>query len=211
MAEESPETVELVQRAAQGDADGWTDLVDRYRDRLQRMVGARIDRRMQQRVNSSDIVQEVYLEAAEHLADYVKNPKMPFFLWLRGITGNKLLEIHRHHLGVKMRDAARDVAIDGGASMQTTAVGLAAVLVGDSTRPDEALLRNELRNRLEESLESLDPLDREVLSLRHYEQLTNAETAEVLGIETSAASKRYIRALKRLKGVLAFSDDSLGG
>ena len=211
MAEESPETVELVQRAAQGDADGWTDLVDRYRDRLHRMVAARIDRRMQQRVNSSDIVQEAYLEAAEHLAEYVKNPKMPFFLWLRGITGNKLLEIHRHHLGVKMRDAKRDVAIDGGASMQTTAAGLAAVLVGDSTRPDEAVLRKEMRSRLEESLEALDPLDREVLSLRHYEQLSNAETAEVLGIETSAASKRYIRALKRLKGVLAFSDDSLSG
>ena len=166
---------------------------------------------MQQRVNSSDIVQEVYLEAAEHLAEYVKNPKMPFFLWLRGITGNKLLEIHRYHLGVKMRDANREVAIDGGASMQTTAAGLAAVLVGDGTRPEEAVLRNEMRRRLEEGLDSLDPLDREVLSLRHFEQLTNAETAEALGIGTSAASKRYIRALKRLKGVLAFDDESLSG
>ena len=210
MSEESPQTVELVQRAAAGDADGWTDLVERYRDRLQRMIAVRIDRRMQQRVNSSDIVQEVYLEAAEHLAEYVADPKMPFFLWLRGITGNKLLEIHRHHLGVQKRDAARDVAIDGGASMQTTAAGLAAVLVGDATRPDEAALKNEMRARLAEALDSLEPLDREVLSLRHFEQLTNAETADVLGIENSAASKRYVRALKRLKGVLTFSDDSLG-
>ena len=210
MSEESPQTVELVQRAAAGDADGWTDLVERYRDRLQRMVAVRIDRRMQQRVNSSDIVQEVYLEAAEHLAEYVADPKMPFFLWLRGITGNKLLEIHRHHLGVQKRDAARDVAIDGSASMQTTAAGLAAVLVGDATRPDEAALKNEMRARLAEALDALEPLDREVLSLRHFEQLTNAETATVLGIETSAASKRYVRALKRLKNVLTFSDDSLG-
>ena len=210
MSEESPQTVELVQRAAAGDADGWTDLVERYRDRLQRMIAVRIDRRMQQRVNSSDIVQEVYLEAAEHLAEYVADPKMPFFLWLRGITGNKLLEIHRHHLGVQKRDAARDVAIDGGASMQTTAAGLAAVLVGDATWPDEAALKNEMRARLAEALDSLEPLDREVLSLRHFEQLTNAETADVLGIENSAASKRYVRALKRLKGVLTFSDDSLG-
>ena len=208
MAEDSPRTLELVQRAAAGDADGWSDLVQRYRDRLQRMVAVRMDRRMQQRVNSSDIVQEVYLEAAEHLADYLKNPKMPFFLWLRGITGNKLLEVHRHHLGVKMRDAKREVALDE-ASMQTTAAGLAAVLVGDATRPEEAVLRDEMRRRLEEALESLDPLDREVLSLRHFEQLTNAETAVALGIETSAASKRYIRALKRLKGVLTFSDESL--
>ena len=207
MMEDSPQTVELVQRAAEGDADGWSDLVQRYRDRLQRMVAVRIDRRMQQRVNSSDIVQEVYLEAAEHLAEYVKNPKVPFFLWLRGITGNKLLEIHRHHLGVKMRDAKREVAIDGGASMQTTAAGLAAVLVGDNTRPDEAVLRDEMRRRLEEALETLEPRDREVLSLRHFEQLTNGETAEALGIETSAASKRYVRALKRLKGVLTFDDD----
>lgn len=211
MAEDSPETLNLVQRAAQGDADGWTDLVERYRDRLQRMAKVRIDRRMQQRVNASDIVQEAYLEAVKHLAEYVQDPKMPFFLWLRGITGNKLLEIHRHHLGVKMRDAARDVAIDGGASMQTTAAGLAAVLVGDATRPEEKALRNEMRGRLEEALDALEPLDREVLSLRHFEQLSNAETAEVLQIETSAASKRYVRALKRLKGVLAFDDDSLSG
>ena len=132
MAEDSPQTVQLVQRAAQGDEDGWCDLVERYRNRLERMVAVRMDRRMQQRVNSSDIVQEVYLEAAEHLADYLKDPKMPFFLWLRGITGNKLLEIHRHHLGVKMRDDNRQVAIDGGASMQTAAAGLAALAIEES-------------------------------------------------------------------------------
>jgi RNA polymerase sigma-70 factor (ECF subfamily) len=207
MREDSQETREIIQRAVQGDAHGWADLVGRYRDRLQRMVAVRIDRRMQQRVNPSDIVQEAYLEAAEHLAKYVQDPQMPFFLWLRGITGNKLLEIHRHHLGAKMRDAAREVAIEGGASMPTTAAGLAAVLVSDATRPDEAALRQEMRRRLEEALDALEPLDREVLSLRHFEQLSNGETAEILGLDISAASKRYVRALKRLKSVLAFRDD----
>src|SRR5690606_7019885 len=126
----------------------------------QRMVAVRMDRRMQQRVSASDIVQEAYVEAAQHLAQYVQNPQMPFFLWLRGITSNKLLEIHRHHLGVKMRDAARDVAMDAGASPLTTAAGLAAGLAGDATRPDEAALREEMRTRLEEALDALDPLDR---------------------------------------------------
>jgi RNA polymerase sigma-70 factor, ECF subfamily len=211
MREDSQETRQILQRAVQGDAEGWSDLVARYRERLQRMVAVRLDRRMQQRVNPSDIVQEAYLEAAEHLAQYLQDPQMPFFLWLRGITGNKLLELHRHHLGAQMRDAARDVAIDVSASLPTTAAGLAGVLACDATRPDEAALRKELRGRLEEALEALEPLDREVLSLRHFEQLSNGQTAEILGIDTSAASKRYVRALKRLQRVLTFRDESLSG
>lgn len=207
MPADSPETLQLVERAAAGDADGWADLVERYRGRLQRMVAIRIDRRMQQRVNCSDVVQEAYLEAAEHLADYLRDPKMPFFLWLRGIAGNKLLELHRHHLGVKMRDAARDVGMHPGGAMHTTAFALADALMGDATAPDEAAMRREMKQRLEEALESLDPLDREVLALRHFEQLSNAEVAQALQIEVSAASKRYMRALKRLKGVLTFGEE----
>ena len=206
MPDDSQETRQILKRAVAGDADGWTDLVGRYRGRLQRMVAVRIDRRMQQRVNASDIVQEAYLEAAEHLAQYVQNPQMPFFLWLRGITSNKLLEIHRHHLGAKMRNAAREVAIDGGASVTTAAAGVAARLACDATMPDEAALREEMRGRLEEALDALEPLDRDVLALRHFEHLSNSETAQILGIDTSAASKRYVRALKRLKNVLAFQE-----
>jgi RNA polymerase sigma-70 factor (ECF subfamily) len=195
--------LQRLRRAAEGDGEGWQELVEAYRPRLQRMVALRIDRRMQRRVNASDIVQEAYLEAARHLAEYVQNPKMPLYLWLRGITGNKLLEIHRHHLGFKMRDAARDVALDGGAGMQSNSGAVAAALAGDHTSPSMAAARREMKRLLEEALDSLDPLDREVLALRHYEHLSNSEVASLLGLETSAASKRYVRALKRLRGVLA--------
>ncbi|MEQ8786176.1 MAG: sigma-70 family RNA polymerase sigma factor [Pirellulaceae bacterium] len=189
--------------AAEGDSQPWQELVEAHRPRLQRMVALRIDRRMQRRASASDIVQEAYLEAAEHLGEYLKNPKMPLYLWLRGITGNKLLELHRHHLGFKMRDAARDVALDGGGGMHSNSRAVAAALAGDNTSPSMAAARREMKHLLEEALDSLDPLDREVLALRHYEHLTNGEVAQVLGIDTSAASKRYVRALRRLKGILA--------
>lgn len=192
-----------LRRAAEGDDRGWQEVIEPYRARLQRMVALRIDRRMQRRVNASDIVQEAYLEAAEHLAEYLENPKMPLYLWLRGITGNKLLEVHRHHLGFKMRDAARDVALEGGGGLHSNSRAVAAALAGDNTSPSVAATRREMKRLLEQALDSLDPLDREVLALRHYEHLSNSEVAQLLGIEPSAASKRYIRALKRLKGILA--------
>ena len=196
---------ELIRRAAAGDSQGWQELVDRFRGRLQRMVALRIDRRMQRRVNASDIVQEAYLEAAKHLADYMQDPKMPLYLWLRGITSNKLLEVHRHHLGFKKRNAARDVPLEGagGDNLQSNAGAVAAALADDNTSPSLAASREEMKKVLEDALDSLDPVDREVLALRHFEHLSNAETAQVLKLETSAASKRYIRALKRLRSVLA--------
>ncbi len=211
MKDDKEETMQLVRRAAEGDQEGWSELADRYRGRLQRMVLARLDRRLQRRVEASDIVQEACIEAAQHLADYLGDPKMPFYLWLRGIAGNKMLELHRHHLGVQMRDAKREVAIDNAPGMQSTAVGLAAVMVADDTRPSQVAMREEMKQRLEDALASLDPMDRDVLALRHYEQLSNQETAELLGIEPAAASKRYVRALKRMKDILMFrGDGSLG-
>jgi RNA polymerase sigma-70 factor (ECF subfamily) len=211
MKDDKEETMRLVRRAADGDQEGWSELADRYRGRLQRMVLARLDRRLRRRVEASDIVQEACIEAAQHLADYLSDPKMPFYLWLRGIAGNKMLELHRHHLGVQMRDAKREVAIDNAPGMQSTAVGLAAVMVANDTRPSQAAMREEMKHRLEEALASLDPIDRDVLALRHYEQLSNRETAELLGIEPAAASKRYVRALKRMKDLLMFrGDGSLG-
>jgi RNA polymerase sigma-70 factor (ECF subfamily) len=213
MSDSSADELELIRRAAEGDGDGWQEIVDRYRNRLQRMVALRIDRRMQRRVNASDIVQEAYLEAAKHLADYLREPKMPLYLWLRGITGNKLLEMHRHHLGFKMRNAARDVGLDGpggGDNLQSNAGAVAAALADDNTSPSLAASREEMKKVLEAALDTLDPIDREVLALRHFEHLSNAETAQVLNLETSAASKRYVRALKRLRSVLAPHGDESG-
>jgi len=165
---------------------------------------------LQGRVDASDVIQEVYLEAFTHLADYVRDPTMPFFLWLRGIAGNKLLELHRHHLGTRMRDARREVSLYRGTLPETTSAALAAQLLGHLTRPSEAAVRAEIKIRLQEALNSMDALDREVLALRHFEQLSTAEAARVLGIKPKAAGKRYLRALERLKDILSNMPGGLG-
>jgi len=199
---DSSETDRLLHCAAQGDKERWGDLLARHRERLRRMVALRLDQRLQGRIDPSDVIQEAYLEASKRLAEYLKQPSMPFFLWLRFITGQKLLELHRHHLGTQARDAGREVSLYRGSLPETTSAALAAQFLGHLTRPSEAAMRAEMKIRIQEALNSMEPLDREVLALRHFEQLSNAESAQVLGIQESAASKRYIRALKRLKDIL---------
>src|SRR5207302_4122976 len=130
-------------------------------------------------------------------------PTLPFFLWLRHITGQKLITAHRQHLGAQVRDADREVSLYRGALPQASSMSLAAQLLGRLTAPSQAALRAELQIRVQETLNGMDPMDREVLTLRHFEMLTNAETAAVLGIKKSAASNRYIRALERLKDILS--------
>jgi RNA polymerase sigma-70 factor, ECF subfamily len=119
------------------------------------------------------------------------------------VVGQKLIDIHRHHLGTKMRDAGQEVSLYRGALPQATSVSLAAQLLGKMTSASQAAIRAEQKLFVQEALNSMDPLDREVLVLRHFEQLTNEETALALAIKKSAASQRYIRALKRLKEILS--------
>jgi RNA polymerase sigma-70 factor (ECF subfamily) len=161
-----------------------------------------MDRRLQGRVDASDVIQEAYLEAAQRFADYCQKPDMPFFLWLRFLTAQQLLILHRRHLGVQARDAGREVSLYRGALPEASSAALAAQLVGHQTTPSQAAVRAEMQVRLQEILNSMDPLDREVLTLRHFEQLSNGETAKVLGLRESAASQRYARALLRLKDLL---------
>jgi RNA polymerase sigma-70 factor, ECF subfamily len=201
--EDSCETNRLLRRAADGDGESWGTLLTRHAGRLRRMVAFRLDPRLQGRIDPEDVVQDVNLAASEHLTDYLRRPAMPFFLWLRGIAGNKLLELHRRHLGTPMRDARREVALYRGALPGATSAALAAQLLGHQTRPSEAAVRAEAKIRLQEALNGMDPLDREVLALRHFEQLTNAEAARVLQIKEAAAGKRYLRALERLREILA--------
>ena len=166
------------------------------------MVRLRLDPRLQGRIDPSDVIQEAYLEAAERLAEYVRDPKMPFFLWLRFLTGQKMLELRRHHLGTQARDASRELSIYQGAMPEASSACLAAQLLGKRTAPLEAAIRAEMKLRLQEALNSMEPMEREVLALRHFEQFSNAETAQLLGISESGASSRYLRALKRLKEIL---------
>lgn len=212
MNSEASELNDLVRRAAAGDPEAVNELFTRYRDRLCAMVRLRLNRRLQGRVDPSDVVQEAYLEISKGLADYLRAPSMPFFLWLRYITGQKLIAVHRHHLGAQMRDAEQEVSLYRGALPQASSVSLAAQLLGRFTTASQAAVRAEAQIQVQEALNSMDAMDREVLVLRHFEMLTNAETAEVLGIKKSAASNRYVRALNRLKDILAklpdFADPS---
>jgi RNA polymerase sigma-70 factor (ECF subfamily) len=166
------------------------------------MVSLRLDPRVQRRIDASDIVQEAYLEVSQKLDDYLRDPKLPFHLWLRLVTGQKLALAHRQHLGVKARDAGREISLHRGAYPAASSAALAARLMGKLTTPSQAALKAELRLRIQEALNSMDAIDREVLTLRHFEQLTNAETALVLGIKEPAACNRYFRALERLRGIL---------
>jgi RNA polymerase sigma-70 factor (ECF subfamily) len=202
MSGNSTETGRLVQRAAEGGQEDWGALLTRHEERLRRMVALRLDQRLQGRIDAADVLQEVYLEASRNLAEYLRQPKMPFFLWLRGIAGHKLLELHRHHLGTQMRDAGREVSLYRGTLPETSSAALAAQLIGQITRPSEAAVRAEVKVRLQEALNSMEPLDREILALRHFEQLTISEAARVLDIKEKAAGKRYLRAIKRLKDIL---------
>jgi RNA polymerase sigma-70 factor (ECF subfamily) len=196
------ETTRLLQQAAQGDQQAWAELLERHGDRLRRMVALRLDRRLRGRVDASDVLQEAYLDAWRRLGAYVNEPAMPFFLWLRFLVSQKLLEQHRRHLGARGRDAGREVALFHGQLPEASSAALAAHLLGRLTSPSQAALRAERKLLLQEALNAMDPVDREVLVLRHFEQLSNGEAAEVLGLDKSAASKRYARALVRLKEIL---------
>jgi RNA polymerase sigma-70 factor (ECF subfamily) len=210
MADNSSETNELLRRAAAGDAQRWGELLTQHDKRLRRMLALRLDQRLQGRIDPSDVLQEAYLEAWTRLAEYLHNPTMPFFLWLRFLAAQKLVTLHRHHLGRQMRDAGREIALYRGALPEASSAALAAQLLGHDTRPSEAAIRVELKIRLQEALNQMDAIDREVLALRNFEQLSRAETAEVLGLRESAVSKRYIRALGRLKDILAAMPGGLG-
>ncbi len=199
MAPPTSELERAAARVAAGEAEALGPLLDGYRDRLRRMVAMRLDPRLHGRVDASDVIQEGYLDAARRLPDYLAEPgRMPFYLWLRFLVGQRVIEAHRRHLA-EGRDAGREVSLYRGAMPEASTAALAAQLLGKLTSPSDAAIRTERRVRLQEALNAMDPIDREVLVLRHYEQLSNSDVGRVLGIDKSAASKRHIRALLRLR------------
>src|SRR5262249_9901464 len=143
------------------------------------------------------------LEVAKRLKEYAQAPGLPFFLWLRHLTGLKLVEVHRRHLGTQLRDADREVTLHRGGLPEADSISLAAQLLGSITTPSQAAIRAELRLCVQEALNSMDPVDREVLALKHFEQLSTSEIAEVLGLSKAGAGHRYLRAIKRLREILS--------
>ncbi len=174
----------------------------RQRHRLRRMIEVRLDRRVATRVDASDVLQEAFLEASRRLDEYLAHPPMPLFLWLRYLTGQRILAIHRQHLGAKKRDPRQEVPMESVRRPEADSASLSVHLVDQLSTPSRMAIRQELHVRVEQVIAELEPLDREILALRHFEQLTNQEAAEELGISPAAASKRYIRGLEKLREVL---------
>ncbi|HET6576262.1 MAG TPA: sigma-70 family RNA polymerase sigma factor [Fimbriiglobus sp.] len=202
MADETDGTDDLARRAAAGDPTAWQGLIAATRDRLRRMVQLRLNRRLQGRVDADDVLQEAYLEMHRQIPGYAADPGLPFFLWARHLTGLKLAEVHRRHLGTQMRDAAQEVTLHRGGVPEADSASLAARLMGALTSPSQAAVKAEMRLLVQDALVRMDPLDREVLALKHFEQLSLAEMAEVLGMSKAGVGHRYLKAIKRLRDLL---------
>jgi RNA polymerase sigma-70 factor (ECF subfamily) len=194
-------TDQLLRRAAAGDRQAWEELWAPHHERLRCMIELRLAPRLRMPFNADDVLQEAFVTALRKLRAHLeKDPTIPFYLWLRCVAGQELWRQCRRYLG-KGHDVRREVPLDGnfpGAS----SLGMAERLVGREPRPSEAARCAERARRLAQGLDRLGPLDREVLALRHFEQLSNADAAQVLGMTESAASKRYVRALQKLRDIL---------
>lgn len=205
---------DLLRRVKEGDQQALADLFSLHRDRLWRIINFRLDSRLLGRVDADDILQEAYLAAAQRIEHYLDDSTQTFFIWLRLISNQTLIDVHRRHLGAKMRDASREMSIHAHYA-QATSMSIASQLLGNFTSPSQVAMRDEVAAQLDKAIESMEPIDREVLALRHFEELSNSEVAEVLEIQQKAASIRYVRALKRLKDVVnkipGFDDNKLLG
>ncbi len=207
------ETKDLLNRASQ-DASAAGELWERYRPALRRMIGLRLDRAVSGRVDASDVVQDVLLKASQRLAEYLRNPAMPFHLWLRQIAQDHVIDAHRRHRQAGMRSVNRERSIagraDGGFTEDLSSLVLAEQLRDPALTPAAEALRRELQCRFHAALQQLDDDDREVILLRHFEQLSNTEAARTLGLSEAAAGMRHLRALRRLRAILGEVPSSRG-
>lgn len=178
------------------------EIFQQHRLRLEKMVRLRMDRRLRSRVDPVDVLQDTWLDCERRFEEYSANPTMPFFHWLRFLTAQRLMDVHRKHLGAAMRDAGQEILLYAGVLPEASSVSLAEQLMGRLTSASHVAHRAEIQIRVQEALNNMEPIDREILALRHFEMLTNEETAHTLGLKKNAASNRYIRALKRLKQIL---------
>ena len=206
MHADGPETLNLLARVRQGDDQAIEELLARHRPALLRFVGLRLDTRLSPRIDPSDVVQEAQLDVVRHIRDYLRREPMPFWLWLHRTTYQNLVRLRRAHLDAARRSVGREVALPDASSIL-----LARKLFADNPWPGQHLIDEEIRRRVHEALTRLDEIDREVLQLRAFEGLENDEVAQVLGLEPGTASKRYGRALLRLRQALAADSPPEGG
>jgi RNA polymerase sigma-70 factor (ECF subfamily) len=198
----------LLERLRQGDRDVLGELFGIHRSRLWRMIRFRMDRRLLGRIDPDDVLQEAFLVGSRRIESFLLEPGASLFIWLRLIVMQTLCDLHRHHVGAQMRDARRDVSLDPRTNGNRTSVCLATHLVGSITSPSQVAVALELLGGLEIAIRSMAEIDQEIIALRHFEDLTNIETAEALGLTPQAASNRYVRAIARLKDILGPFRDS---
>lgn len=201
------EEVALLEQANTGNSEALGELLSRHRRRLSHMIRLRLDPRVRKRLNPSDVLQDVSIEVTRRLRSYLAQPDVPFFVWLRFLTGQRIAQLHRRHLGTQSRDVDREVSFHNNQVPALTSAVIAERLVANETSPSEAARKAEVRRLLQVALDSMDAMDREVLALRHFEQLTNSEVSHSLNISPTAANNRYIRALERLRGILIQEGD----
>ncbi len=201
MTAAAPDTEELLRRTEAGDRQARGALLQRHRQRLKRMIALRLDCRLAARLDPSDLVQEALAEADRRLDDYARRRPLPFYPWLRQLAWDRLADAHRRHVQARRRSVTREdaepVGLPGGSALQ-----LADRLLASGVCPSEALRQEELRARVRTALEALAEADREVLVLRYLEQLSAQEVGAVLGVSESAAKKRALRALQKLRALL---------
>jgi RNA polymerase sigma-70 factor (ECF subfamily) len=193
---------ELIRRAREGDTTAMAELFGRHRDRLEKMVRVRLNRALQGRVDPDDVLQETYLDLAQQLRNYPGPEAMPVFLWLRLLTGQRLARVHRRHLGTAKRAADREAPAHHGGGGEADSASMADFLVGQLTTASRAADRAERAEIVRRAIDGLEPTDREIISLRAFEGLSNGEAAAVLGLAKAAASNRYVRAMARLQAAL---------
>lgn len=191
------ETIELLGEARQGDEDAVDRLLDRHRNSLHRMVQCRLNPGVARRVDASDIVQDALLVASRRLAEYLREPRIPFHAWLRQLARDRLADAYRRELADK-----RDVAREQAASVGQSSLDPLAQARDRELTPAAMLLRKEFAQRFQQAVDQLDDDAREIVLMRHAEQLTNSQAAEILGLSEPAAGMRYLRALRQLKSLL---------
>lgn len=178
-----------------------TELFSASTQRLERILRFRIDPRIRSRIDATDVLQETWVTASRRMAAFLQNPTVSPFVWLRQLALQTLIDIHRREL-CHRRDAGREIQLVGNSPLGDTSLSIAHFLADQITSPSQQLMRAEDLQHLQAALNSMPEVDREVLALRHFEQLTNQQTAEVLGLTPTAASNRYVRAAARLTEIL---------
>ncbi|MFT5153868.1 MAG: RNA polymerase sigma-70 factor (ECF subfamily), partial [Planctomycetota bacterium] len=193
---------QALDHAANGDLSPLGDLLETYRPRLRRTIATRMDPRLRCRIDPEDVLQESLVEVTRRVPSYLEKREMPFFLWVRFLTGQKLLQLNRTHFGAAARDIRCELPMERQATPDATSFMVASALLDNGPTPSQVMMKKEERGELLRALDDMDAMDREVLVMRHFERLNTLEVSHVLGLTESGARRRYGRALRKLQAII---------